>query len=184
MSKGRGWIGYRRFLMGDNAALEETVRLYSDALVRFAHCYVKDSALAEDLMEDAFVTLILKRIQFEEEEQLRAYLYKTVRSKCLDYLRKNKRLVPLTDFSDKLIAEHTEHTLLEQERAQEVRRALEKLPGQYQEVLQLTYYGELGVAAICEALGKSQKQVYNLLARAKAALGKVLKKEGIFYENL
>ena len=184
MSKGRGWVSYRRFLMGDNAALEETVRLYSDALVRFAHCYVKDSALAEDLMEDAFVTLILKRIQFEEEEQLRAYLYKTVRTKCLDHLRRHKRLAPLTDFSDKLIAEHTENTLLEQERAQEVRRALEKLPKQYQEVLQLTYYGELNISAICEALGKSQKQVYNLLARAKAALGKLLKKEGIFHEDL
>ena len=184
MSKGRGWVGYRRFLMGDNAALEETVRLYSDALVRYARCYVHDPALAEDLMEEAFVTLILKRIQFEEEEQLRAYLYKTVRTKCLDYLRKNKRLLPLTDFSDNLIAEHTERTLLEQERTQEVRRAIEKLPKQYQEVLQLTYYGDLGVPEICEALGKSQKQVYNLLSRAKAALGKVLKKEGIFYENL
>ena len=111
MSKGRGWVGYRRFLMGDNAALEETVRLYSDALVRFARCYVHDPATAEDLMEDAFVTLILKRIQFEEEEQLRAYLYKTVRSKCLDYLRKNKRLLPLTDFSDKLIAEHSRESI-------------------------------------------------------------------------
>ena len=184
MSKGRGWVGYRRFLMGDNAALEETVRLYSDALVRFACCYVQDFAIAEDLMVDAFVTLILKRIQFEEEEQLHAYLYKTVRAKCLDYLRKRKRLVPLSDFSDKLVAEYAENTLLERERAQEVRRAIEKLPRQYQEILQLTYYGELGVAAICQALGKSQKQVYNLLARAKAALGKLLKKEGIFHENL
>lgn len=184
MSKGRGWIGYRRFLQGDNAALEDTVRIYSDALVRFARCYVKNSATAEDIMEDAFVKLIVKRKQFAEEEQLRAYLYKTVRSKCLDYLRAQKRLFPLADHLDKLIGEKLDYALERNERGRQVRVALEKIPKQYKEVLLLSYFNGLDVKELCDALEKTEKQVYNLLARAKTALGKQLKKEGISYEDL
>lgn len=184
MSIGQGLIGYRRFLKGDNAALEETVRLYSDALVRFARCYVKDPATAEDIMEDAFVTLLLKRKHFQEEEQLRAYLYKIVRTKCLDHLRGQKHLESLSDYADKLVGGCTEYAILQNERTLSVRRALELLPKQYEEALILSYYKGLDVQELCDALGKTQKQVYNLLARAKTALRKSLIQTGVLYENI
>ena len=184
MQKSTGVSSYRRFLQGDNAALEETVRLYSDALVRFAYCYVKDSATAEDIMEDAFVVLIMKRKDFVAEEQLRAYLYKVVRSKCLDHIRVHKRQVPLSDFANTLVGGNAEHTVLQRERERAVHNALSRLPVQYKEVLQLAYFGGYGTEALCEALGKTKKQAYNLLARAKTALGKLLEKEGISHENL
>ena len=91
MSGRNGVCSYRRFLQGDVTALEELVREYGDALVRFAYCYVKDSAAAEDIMEDAFATLLVRRRHFSECDNLRAYLYKTVRNRCLDYLRKRKK---------------------------------------------------------------------------------------------
>lgn len=184
MQANRGVSSYRRFLQGDNAALEETVRLYSDALVRFAFCYVKDSATAEDIMEDAFVALIVKRKSFEAEEQLRAYLYKVVRNKCLDHIRVHKRQVPLSDFANVFVSENAERAVLQRERERAVHRALSQLPTQYKEVLQLTYFGGYGVEELCNALGKTQKQIYNLLARAKTSLARLLKKDGISYENL
>ena len=52
---------YRRFLAGDNAALEALVGQYSDALVRFACGYVGDTAAAEDVMADTFAALIVRR---------------------------------------------------------------------------------------------------------------------------
>ncbi len=174
MSVQQGLIGYRRFLKGDSAALEETVRFYSDALVRFARHYVKNSATAEDIMEDAFVALILKRKQFAEEEQLRAYLYKTVRNKCLTHLRGQKHLASLEDNVDKLLGGSVEGELARRERQRAVRTALEKLPKQYEEVLILSYYTGLDVQELCDALQKSKKQIYNLIARARAALKKQL----------
>ena len=184
MSVKQGLIGYRRFLQGDNAALEETVRIYSDALVRFACCYVKNSATAEDIMEDAFVTLLLKRKIFHEEEQLRAYLYKTVRTKSIDYLRRQKRLASLSDYTDALIGERTEYNVLQREQSLAVRQAMKKLPAQYKETLLLSYFNGLDIQELCDALGKTQKQVYNLLSRAKSSLKKILQKEGISYEDL
>ncbi len=174
MSVQQGLVGYRRFLQGDSAALEETVRFYSDVLVRFARHYVKDPTAAEDIMEDAFVALILKRKKFNEEEQLRAYLYKTVRNKCLSHLRGQKHLASLEDNADKLLGGSIENELLRRERRHAVRQALEKLPKQYEEVLVLSYYNGLNTRELCDALGKTDKQVYNLITRARNALKKQL----------
>ena len=56
-----GAEAYRRFLHGDRNALEELVRIYSDDLVRYVFLYVRNTALAEDIMEDTFASLIIKK---------------------------------------------------------------------------------------------------------------------------
>ena len=91
MTERKGESSYRRFLEGDMNAVQELVEIYSDSLVRFAYCYVKDSAIAEDIMEDAFASLLAKRKRFQSGENLRAYLYKITRNKCIDYIRFRKR---------------------------------------------------------------------------------------------
>lgn len=178
MSVQQGLIGYRRFLQGDSAALEETVRFYSDALVRFARHYVQDPAIAEDIMENAFVALIVKRKKFDAEEKLRAYLYKTVRNGCLSHLRGEKHLASLDENADRLLGGGVESEVLRRERQEVVRKALEKLPKQYEEALILSYYNGLNVQELCDALGKNEKQIYNLIGRARVALKKQL--EGYF----
>jgi DNA-directed RNA polymerase specialized sigma24 family protein len=51
-------------------------------------------------------------------------------------------------------------------------------------VLLLHYIERFSVQQICTILGKSSKQIYNLLARAKTALKEILIKEGISHEDL
>jgi hypothetical protein len=49
---------YRAFWNGDTSAVERLVREYSDGLIRFAYCYVKNAAVAEEMMEDALITIL------------------------------------------------------------------------------------------------------------------------------
>ena len=83
---------YLQFLQGDESMLEKLVATYSDGLVAFAYCIVSDSAVAEDVVEDAFATLIVRRRHFSPKAKLKPYLYKIVRNKCLDYLRFHKKI--------------------------------------------------------------------------------------------
>ena len=183
--KGIDAIGnYRRFLQGDNAALETLVREYSDALVRFAYCYVKDSATAEDIMEDAFATMIVKRRQFSGAENFRAYLYKIVRNKCLDHLRFRKKYLPISDLENVLCGAETEKDVVRRARNHTIYRCMQQLPSQYEEVLYLAYFEDCGVDEICKIVKRSKKQVYNLLTRARLTLKELLKKEGISYEDV
>lgn len=175
---------YHRFLQGDKTALEELIRTYSDALVRFAYSYVRNAAVAEDVMSDSFAALFMKAKRLPDADSLRAYLYKIARNKCMDYLRRHRDTVPLADLENVLHVSGADVQLWMQERDKTVYACMQALPSQYREVLQLKYFDGFGVSDICRISGKSAKQVYNLLARAKDALKKLLKKEGITYEDI
>lgn len=174
-----GASSYHRYLNGDQSALEELVREYSDDLVRFIYLFVRSSAAAEDIMEDTFASLVTKRKHFFPRASFKAYLYKIAKNKCIDYLRsRERRVVPLDDVERVLCAEDGEKSLLQRERAKALYCALDKLFEPYREVLYLFYFENFTVEELCAATKQNKKQVYNLLARARKSLKEILKKEG------
>ncbi len=175
---------YLKIKSNDPIILEELIYSYSDALVRYAYCYVGSSAAAEDIMEDAFAALFVKKLTFYAPEQARSWLYKCVHGKAVDYLRRHKRQVPLCDVENVLAGSDMEQSFYKKERNQLLYRSIQALPGQYRQVLILSYFDGFSVPEICQILGKNAKQVYNLLSRAKAALKEILIKEGYNYEEL
>lgn len=181
---GIGASSYRRYLANNPETLEMLVHSYSDALVRYAYSYVGNAAVAEDIMEDAFALYIAKKIEFDQKEQIRCWLYKTVRSRSIDYLRRHRREVSLEGLEQVLSAQDPYVDAAKRERDAALYRNLQKLPQQYRAVLQLHYIEDFKVERICEILKKSPKQVYNLLTRARASLKELLIKEGITYEEL
>lgn len=175
---------YNRYCDGDNQALEQLVIDYSDALIGYAYCFVHDFSAAEDVMEDTFATLIVKRKRFEERSPFEAYLFRIARNKCLDRLRKLKRETSLTEAYDVSDYLSVEENTFKSIRDKKVYKAMLSLPQDYRTVLYLSYYQGFSVDEIRASLGKNKKQVYNLLSRAKAALKEILIKEGIGYEDL
>ncbi len=178
-----GASSYRRFLLGEDRALEQFVEAYSDALVRYAAGFVGLSA-AEDVASEAIALLLFKKKHFPDEERMRAYLYKIARSRAVDHLRRSRDTVPLEEVEAVLGGGDPLPQLLRRERSEGLWRCLGRLPKQYREVLSLGYLDGFEIRQICTILGKSPKQVYNLLARARSALKELLEKEGITYEEL
>ncbi len=180
-----GESSYRRYLQGDPHALEELVRTYSDGLTQYAYLYVRDYATAEDVMEESFAALIVKRKRLPDTLHFKAYLYKIARNKCLDYLRSKKHTeLPLSGYEDALVREDTERTAVNRMRDRQVFKCLQRLPKDYRDVLYFAYFDGYKIAEICEMTGRNRKKVYNLLARAKAALKEILIKEGFGYDDL
>lgn len=182
--KEHGVSSYRRFLRGETDGLEKLIVTYSDELVRFAFGYVKSEAAAEDVVSDSFATLFMKPKSFSEDDQLRAFLYKIVRNRSVDYLRRHRRELPLEDVEGALSVPDAEEKILKKERDEALHRCLAQLPRQYREVLVLTWFEEFSNEQVASILGKSAKQVYNLRSRAKETLKKMLEKEGITREYL
>lgn len=174
----------RRIQKDDWVTLDALLRTYSDRLVRFAYSYVNDSAVAEDLAEDAFATLIFKGGRFDSENQLRSYLYKVTRNRCIDYLRRHRHEVPLADVENVLHSENAEQTVFRKQRDETLYVCMQALPRQYREVLQLCYFDGFSLQQAAAILKKTMKQVYNLHDRAKTALRELLIKEGISHEDL
>ncbi len=178
-----GASSYRRFLLGEENGLDAFVAAYSDALVRYAAGLV-GAAAAEDVASEAMALLLFKRKHFPDEARMRAYLYKIARSKSMDYLRRRRQEVPLEEVEAVLGQGDPLPELLRRERDVVLLRCLSRLPKQYREVLTLAYLDDFQVSQICTVMGRTPKQVYNLLSRAKPALRALLEKEDISYEDL
>ncbi len=165
-------------------ALEQVFRMYAQSLIRYAYSLLGTSAAAEDVMEDTFAALIVKGGTFRSSEHLRAWLYKTAHNRSIDYLRRHKREVPLEDVENVLHTWDAEQDVFLRQRNGRIYSCMQQLPVQYREVLQLSYFDGFDIEHICAIQHKTTKQVYNLLARAKASLKELLIKEGITHEDL
>ncbi len=71
----------------DDASLKMLYSHYYKALVAFSAQMVEHQEAAEELVQDAFVSLWQQRNTFQSAATLRAYLYNTVRNKSISWLR-------------------------------------------------------------------------------------------------
>lgn len=172
-----------RILKNEDCTPELLIHRYTDALVRFAYGYVRDSAAAEDAAADAIATLLFKRKRFDSEPQLRAYLYKVTRSRCVDELRRRGRSDTLEDLEHILVSEDVADIAQRRMQNAAVYVCMQQLPDAFREVLQLHYFDDFDLPQVAKIMKKDMKQVYNLHARAKIALRKLLEQEGIHHEN-
>lgn len=172
---------YRRFLAGEEDALAALVTAWRPGLQTYLTGLVRDAALAEDLTQEAFVRLCLRRPPERGEARVKTWLYTVGRNLALDALRRRKRRgdLPLESAADRGDdAASPELQLLRQERAQAVHRAMAQLPVQQRELLRLTYFEGFDTAALAKILKKSRHNVSAQLYRAKQSLKAILEKEG------
>ncbi len=180
-----GAESYRRFLAGDEKALTAILKLYREGLVLFLDGYVHNIADAEDLAQDVFVKLCVKKPLFKGESAFKTWLYAIGRRAALDHLRKNRHAAD--EPPDEALAAETqnvEEMYLRAERDETVWRVMQRLPEAYREILFLTYFEGLPNRAAAKVLHKSTHNAETLVSRARKALRSALEKEGFDNESL
>ena len=183
----KGAESYRRFLAGDADGLTELVAAYYDGLVLFLLPVAGSQETAEDLAEDTFLRLCLKKPRYKNEASFRTWLYTIARHLAVDYCRKNKKTVPQAEPRREMDAAQWDtvaNVCIREEDRQTVRRAMEALRPEYTQILLLTYFEEVSNREAAKILKKSVHAVENLNYRARNALRAQLEKEGFVYENL
>lgn len=180
-----GADAYTRFLAGDDSGLEELIGIYKDSLIWFLTQYVVSYDIAEELTEEVFVTLYVKRPKFTENAKFRTWLYTIARNKALNYLRSAafRRNVPLMEAEFAALSGCPEQKLLEQERYRSLYSAMRKLPRNQREMVYLVYFEEMSVAGAAKVIHKTQRQGIAILYRARQNLKNTLEQEGFEYEN-
>lgn len=85
---------------GDPDAYKHAVRKYSPGMLAVARFYL-DSANAEDVVQDCWVSVIDAIQKFEGRSGLKTWLHRIVANRCKNQLRKTRREVA-ADFSENL----------------------------------------------------------------------------------
>lgn len=149
---------------------DSVIEEHSRYLVRIAYLYVKDWGIAEDIVQEVFVTYFQKGAQFRQEASLKTYLTKITANRAKDYLRswKHKKDVLFeTIFAQ---ASGADEALVQKEELAELEKNLFKLPLKYREPLILYYYDEQSIADIASYLSLNENTVKTRLRRAKQQL--------------
>lgn len=175
-----GASSYLRFLNGDNNGFTEMVREYKDGLIIFINCSVKDIHISEEIADETFLRLYVRKPEFKKEYSFKTWLYTIGKNTAVNYLKKLKRkpYTPLENYyyiSDETDIE-SEH--IRNEEYLQVHKALKRLKHEYSQVLYLVFFENLSVEECSVIMGKRKRQIYDLLYRAKASLKKELEKEG------
>jgi len=145
---------------------------HGEYCLRVAYLYVKDWAIAEEIVQDVFFAYYCQQESFEQRSSLKTYLVKITVHKSHDYLRswKNKRHMLLEKLHIGVSKRTPEKELVEKDNRRILTTALFELPIAYREVLILYYYQELKIREIAEILASTENTVKTRLRRARQKL--------------
>ncbi|MGH7555784.1 MAG: RNA polymerase sigma-70 factor [Longimicrobiales bacterium] len=175
----RAWA--ERIRAGDEAAYESLFREYYVKLCTHANSILAAPDIAEEIVQDVFVKLWRNRGTWEVRTSVGAYLYTAVRNGALNHVhrRRTEERVYQEAARDAgarraMFAPSAAERMESEQIADEVRRAIERLPARCRQVVILRWQHQLKHAEIAEVLGISIKGVENHLARGMQALRKDL----------
>src|SRR5881227_2797242 len=143
---------------GDARAFELVYDRHGGAAFSLAYRMVGDRAIAEDITQEAFLSMWRSRVRYERERgSVRAWVLGIVHHRTIDALRRNlvhdRRSTSAEGLEERQEApERTDVEVARREEARTVRAALETLPDQQTKVIELAYFGGFTHTQIAEML--------------------------------
>jgi RNA polymerase sigma-70 factor (ECF subfamily) len=153
------------------------------SLCGFALKYLRNEALAEDIVQEAFLSLWSAKDTLRNQDAAKPFLYSTVRNKCISFLRKQNASISIPE--NILSEEFLEEALIKSETIRILYNAIENLPEQTRKIISLSLDG-LKNSEIGKELNISENTVHTLKKAGYKKLRALLKDHYylIFYLNL
>ncbi len=139
----------------DEAALTVLYDRHAAVAFGLALRMLRDRASAEEVVQDAFVSLWRRAAAYAPDRaSVRTWLLTMVRSRAIDRLRRVTAKELASDLDHELVAvSDTWRLATERLRAEAVRRALTDLPPEQRQILEWAYFGGLSQSEIADRTG-------------------------------
>jgi RNA polymerase sigma-70 factor (ECF subfamily) len=164
-----------RLRTGDREALGTLYDRYSSVAMAVAVRVVSDRELAEDLVHDAYVAVWQKIDRFDPSRgSLRSWLLTIVRNRAIDRLRGTRPSIEVGDADEQSLLRTspnpTWEAAVERRSTAELHSALEQLPVEQREAVELAYFGGRTYREIAVLTGVPQGTANGRLRLALAKL--------------
>ena len=160
----------------DEQALSELYRRFGQLAYGLAYRILRDDALAQDAVQEAFLGVWRAAGRFTAERaKPSTWLLTLVHRRAVDLVRREerRRTEPLQPDSEPTDSEAPDELELLSER-QSIREALRKLPPEQREAIELAYYGGYTQSELAERLGQPlgtiKSRMFTGLARLRETL--------------
>jgi RNA polymerase sigma-70 factor (ECF subfamily) len=143
---------------GDPRAFEAVYDRHGGAAFSLAYRMVGDRTIAEDVAQEAFLSIWRSRLRYQRERgSVRSWVLGIVHHRGIDALRRNlvheRRRASAEGIEERQEApERTELEVARRDEARTVREAIETLPDQQGQVIDLAYFGGFTHTEIADML--------------------------------
>jgi len=169
----------------DHIAFKALFSRYYAALCVYSENFVGNRQFSEDLVQDVFANVWMKRAELCFDETLGSYLYKAVHNASIQFLRRQKMKDRNSAQINAKLSEAgyipTEWTAIDSDPAEEseiqtlYRQALEQLPTQTRDIYLCSREKDMKYSEIAELMGLSVKSVEYHISKALKLFRKILK---------
>ena len=176
----------RRAQKGDAQAFEQLVTPHEQILWRVCWHYTHHPEDAADCLQETMLKAWRGIGSYRGDCAFTSWLYRIAATVCLDFLRRQKRL-PVTESADELAEEGftpvdssptPDEAVLHAESTEDIRAAIDALPGDMRTVLILYALQGQPYEAIAEAMQTSVGTVKSRLSRARQKIANFLAEGG------
>lgn len=164
-------------LRGNREMFEVIVRRYNTQLYRTGMAYLRDHALTEDAMQNAYLKAFLNLHRFRGNASFATWLTRVMINECLMTLRSRKRFMmePLDIENarvdhESFVAPAAEPLLNQEEVKAVIERAIQALPRAQRAVYLLREVQHLSTAETAQSLSISRENVKVSLHRAREGI--------------
>lgn len=162
----------RRAALGDREAFREIVESHKQRMYTVARSVIRDGALAEDIVQEAFIKAYRGLPEFRGDSRLSTWLYRITYLAAIDTQRQQVRHLQLaTELHQSTAAaavtrEHGESALHTTQLRQDIDRAMTTLSPFEQTVFTLRHLQNFKLKEIAVVVDRSEGTVKNILFRA------------------
>ena len=174
-------LNYKAYLNGDDEGLRRLINEYYDGLALFLCTVTRNMPDAEEMAEQTFVRLAVKKPKYRGLSSFKTWLYAIGRNIALDFVKKEKRhSAEIIDEKIELRASETdiEEDYIDHEKNRALYRSVQKLEPSMRQVTWLFYFENMSYGEIAGITGNTKGTVAQLLLRARNKLREMMEKEG------
>lgn len=174
---------YKDFLLGNQGAFDTLMDKYRKHVICFINNYVKNVDIAEDLSQDVFVYILINKKEYDFKYSMKTYLYTIARSRALNYLKREKRIVYFEENKCYENGENyinvMEEEIFSKEKSDLVHSAIKQLNFKQQRAIYLSDIEEMSYSEIAKILGKTIPQTKMIIYRARKNIKEIIGKEEV-----
>ena len=170
----------------DSRVFDYLFNEYYTQLQYFAKRLVGSREEAQDIVITVFRKFWNIRDNFQTSNNIKAFLYITIRNQCLDFLRYRQRLNEVKkEYESHLLSadelKQSEHLIIESDLINKIYKEVQKLPNRCREIFILTYFKGLKTKEIASALKISESAVTTQRSLAIKYLKHAFSQEGYVF---
>jgi len=170
-----------RIAKKDATAVQALFARHQTRIFRFILRFVRNEAIAEELCNEVFLEVWRKAGSYRGQSAATTWLMSIARNKALSLLRKRSDEELDDDYAEALAddGDTPDVDVAKQDKAEIMRRCIDKLSAQHKEIIDLVYYHEMSVNEVSETLNIPVNTVKTRMFYARKQLSELFNSAGI-----